>query len=108
MGILSGIFKSRDKPQNAHLVAHTDSLSAAVPGARMSNVPIDLMDEANTAGALSGIVSHKTQLKMLSVVPDVNAELEQMQKEQDETGYNTDYPTKRTTEEEDIEEEQEE
>lgn len=36
MGILSGIFKSRDKPQNAHLVAHTDSLSAAVPGARMS------------------------------------------------------------------------
>lgn len=72
------------------------------------NIPIDLMDEANTAGALSGIVSHKTQLKMLSVVPDVNAELEQMQKEQDETGYNTDYPTKRTTEEEDIEEEQEE
>lgn len=72
------------------------------------NVPIDLKDEADTAGALAGIVSHKTQLKMLSSVSDVDAELEQMQKEQDETGYNTDYPTKRTTEEEDTEEEQEE
>lgn len=63
------------------------------------NMPIDIADEAETAAKLSGITSRKTQLKVISAVSDVDAELEQIEKEQDTEGYRTDYPTERMSEE---------
>lgn len=60
------------------------------------NIPADTKDEAETAAALSGIVSRKTQLKMISAVSDVDKELVQIEEEQDAEGYRTDYPTERT------------
>lgn len=45
------------------------------------NIPSDTADEAETAGKLSGIVSKRTQLSLISVVPDVDAELELIEKE---------------------------
>lgn len=63
------------------------------------NIPVDTADEAETAAKLSGITSKKTQLNVISIVKDVDAELEQIEKEQDESGYKTDYPTERVSEE---------
>lgn len=40
------------------------------------NYPTNIGDEADTAAKLSGIVSERTQLKTLSIVDDVDAELE--------------------------------
>lgn len=60
------------------------------------NIPANTLDEAQTASQLSGIVSHETQLGILSVVDNVSEELERIEKEQDPMGYNTDYPTSRT------------
>ena len=62
------------------------------------NLPANLLHESQIAGNLSGITSQKTQLKVLSVVDDVDEELEQIEKEQDTIGYETDYPTNRTAE----------
>lgn len=45
------------------------------------NVPKNTQEEAQTAASLSGIVSHKTQLSMLSAVPDADAELERIEEE---------------------------
>ena len=59
------------------------------------NYPANLSDEADTAGKLAGITSNKTRLSVLSVVNDVDSELEQIEKEKDEEAYNTDYPTDR-------------
>lgn len=47
------------------------------------NMPDDLLSEAQTAGALSGIVSEETQLSVLSCVPDPRAEMERKRAEQD-------------------------
>jgi SPP1 family phage portal protein len=63
------------------------------------NIHVDTADEAETAAKLSGITSKKTQLNVISIVKDVDAELEQIEKEQDESGYKTDYPTERVSEE---------
>lgn len=60
------------------------------------NFPANELEESEIAGNLEGIVSHETQLKVLSVVDDVQAELEKIKEEQDEEGYKTDYPTNRT------------
>jgi hypothetical protein len=60
------------------------------------NMPVDLEGEANAVSELTGIVSKKRQLQYLSAIDDVDAELEQIRKEQDETTYETDYPTNRT------------
>lgn len=60
------------------------------------NYPANLLDEAQIASELSGVVSRKTQLKVLSIVDNVQQEVEQIAMEQDEEGYNTDYPTART------------
>lgn len=62
------------------------------------NIPVDYATEANTASALAGITSKKTQLNTLSIIKDVDRELEQIAKEQDELGYDTDYPTSRVVE----------
>ena len=60
------------------------------------NLPANLLDEAQTAGAMSGITSRRTQLQVMSVVSDVDAELDQIEKEQDMTAYMTDYGTDRS------------
>lgn len=45
------------------------------------NVPKNYMEEAQTAAQLAGIVSHETQLKLLSFVDDVKAELDKVEDE---------------------------
>ena len=47
------------------------------------NFPANLQEEAQIAQQLSGIVSHKTQLSVLSVVPDVDTELKKIEDESD-------------------------
>ena len=59
------------------------------------NLPANLLDEAQTAGAMAGITSKRTALQVLSIVPDVDKELDQIEKEQDMTAYMTDYETDR-------------
>lgn len=45
------------------------------------NLPHNRLEEAQTAQALSGIVSQETQLKLLSVVDDPKAEMEKVEEE---------------------------
>lgn len=66
------------------------------------NFPANLLDESQIAGNLSGITSRKTQLKVLSVIDNVDEELKQIDEEQDATGYGTDYPTSRTVNENEL------
>lgn len=49
-----------------------------------ANVPKNIQEETATAVQASGLVSQKTQLGLLSYVSDVDAEMEQMVKEQEE------------------------
>lgn len=61
------------------------------------NYPSSLSEEAVTASNLAGITSKKTQLSVLSIVDNVDAELEQIRKEAlEEDAYETSYETKRT------------
>ena len=60
------------------------------------NIPANQLEEAQIAAQLSGVTSKETQLKSLSIVDDVKAELEKIDAEADKTGYSTDYPTNRT------------
>jgi len=63
------------------------------------NYPANELEEAQIAGALSGIVSKETQLSVLSVVDDVQTEINQIEKEKADTatGYNSgSYSTDRT------------
>lgn len=62
------------------------------------NLPADLSYEAETAGALAGITSKKTQLGVLSIVDDPDKELSRIKDEADEL-LSQDYPTARTGEE---------
>lgn len=45
------------------------------------NFPANLLDEAQTAAQMDGIVSHETQLKVLSIVDDIQAELDKIKEE---------------------------
>lgn len=45
------------------------------------NIPVNLLDEAQTTQALKGNVSERTRLAALSIVDDVDYELEEMQKD---------------------------
>ena len=45
------------------------------------NFPANLLEEAQMAAQMEGITSHKTQLKALSIVDNVEAELEQIEEE---------------------------
>lgn len=45
------------------------------------NLPKNRLEEAQTAQAVEGIVSHETQLKLLSIVDDPKTELEKMENE---------------------------
>lgn len=57
------------------------------------NLPANISDEADTAAKLSGITSKKTQLSVLSIVDDVDKELERIDEEDQESL--TDYETER-------------
>lgn len=63
------------------------------------NYPANLLEEAEIASKLSGITSKETQLKVLSVVSDVATEIDKIQEDLDQTGYQTSFPTNRTAEE---------
>lgn len=45
------------------------------------NIPSNLLEEAQIAAQMEGIVSHETQLKALSIVDDVNGELNRIEEE---------------------------
>ena len=45
------------------------------------NFPANLLEEAQIAAQMEGITSHETQLKVLSVVDNVNAELDKIEEE---------------------------
>ena len=62
------------------------------------NYPANILEESQIAGNLAGITSQETQLKVLSIVDNVDEEIERIGEEQDYTGYETDYPTDRTVE----------
>lgn len=62
------------------------------------NYPANILEESQIAGNLAGITSHETQLKVLSIVDNVQQEIERIEEEQDGVGYNTDYPTNRAIE----------
>lgn len=62
------------------------------------NMPSNLLEEAQIAAQLTGIVSQPTQLKVLSIVDNVQQEIRQMKEDQDPEGYMTDYPTNRIAE----------
>lgn len=53
------------------------------------NMPRNISDEANTASTLQGIVSKETQLSVLSIVDNVQDEIQRMEAEKNEAGYNT-------------------
>ena len=63
------------------------------------NMPANILEEAQIAAQLTGIVSQPTQLSVLSIVDNVQQEIQQIDEEQDSEGYMTDYPTDRTAEE---------
>lgn len=62
------------------------------------NIPANLLEEAQIAAQLTGIVSQPTQLKVLSIVDNIQEEIDRLKEEQDEVGYMTDYATNRTVE----------
>jgi SPP1 family phage portal protein len=45
------------------------------------NIPANLLEEAQIAAQMEGITSHETQLKVLSVVDDVQGELDKIEEE---------------------------
>jgi hypothetical protein len=45
------------------------------------NIPANLLEEAQIASNVEGIVSQETQLKVLSIVDDVQGELEKIEEE---------------------------
>lgn len=63
------------------------------------NYPANVLEEAQIATQLSGVTSKETQLKVLSIVEDVQSEMDAKAKENDPISYNTDFPTNRTEEE---------
>lgn len=48
------------------------------------NYPSNLLEEAQIAAQLSGIVSHETQLSVISTIEDTNAELDRIKKEDEQ------------------------
>lgn len=45
------------------------------------NIPANLLEEAQIAAQMEGVVSHETQLKVLSIVDDVQGELDKIEEE---------------------------
>ncbi|MBQ5904397.1 MAG: phage portal protein, partial [Clostridia bacterium] len=48
------------------------------------NFPANLLEEAQIAAQLEGITSHETQLKVISVVDDIQGELDKIEEENKE------------------------
>ena len=48
------------------------------------NYPQNILDEAQTAAQLEGVVSKETQLSVLSIVDDPKKEIDRMREEEDE------------------------
>lgn len=46
------------------------------------NIPANLLEEADIAAKLEGITSHETQLKVLSIIDDIIAELKKIEEEE--------------------------
>lgn len=63
------------------------------------NFPANILEEAQIASQLSGITSRETQLKVLSIVDNVQEEIQRIEENTDPLTYNTDYPTNRISEE---------
>lgn len=59
------------------------------------NVPSNLLEESQIAGNLAGIVSQQTQLSVLSIVDNVQQEIEQI-KQDEEDDITDGFPTSRT------------
>lgn len=49
------------------------------------NLPKNLTEEAQVVSQLNGIISKETQLSLISAIPDVRAELERIEREENET-----------------------
>lgn len=60
------------------------------------NYPANLADEAEIAEKLSGVTSRETQLSVLSVVEDVESEMQKIEEEQDTAGSAVDFSLNRT------------
>lgn len=72
------------------------------------NMPANLLDEAQTAQELMGVVSHETAMKPLSVVDDPKQEMEKIREEQAETTRNAlQYSPSATDQEKELEEDDE-
>lgn len=63
------------------------------------NIPANLLEESQIAGNLSGIVSQKTQLSVLSCVENVQDEIDQIKKDEDDAITDR-FPTNRTIDDE--------
>lgn len=66
------------------------------------NYPANILEESQIAGNLAGITSHETQLKVLSIVDNVQQEIGRIEEEQDGIGYSTDFPTNRAVIEDEL------
>lgn len=53
------------------------------------NIPNNIVEEAETAEKLAGVTSKRTQISVLSVVDNVQDELDQIEKEKDESEINS-------------------
>lgn len=61
------------------------------------NLPANLLEETQIAQGLTGIVSQKTQLSVLSIVDNVQAEIDQLRQEEEDSA-SMGFPTERTSE----------
>lgn len=55
------------------------------------NIPSNILEEAQIAAQLSGVVSQETQLKQLSIVDDVKQEINRLNESLDPIGFTQDY-----------------
>lgn len=69
------------------------------------NFPANLLEESQIAGNLAGITSRDTQLKVLSIVEDIEAEKEKIEEDYDPLDYGTDFETTRVVSEDELLEE---
>jgi len=54
------------------------------------NIPVNVVDEATAATTLMALTSRRTALGTLSMVDDPDEEMERIQQEQEEFGFNLD------------------
>lgn len=64
------------------------------------NYPANLAEEVDIASKMQGITSKRTSLSVISAIDNVDDELAQIDEENDETEYNTDYAVNRTVDDE--------